>query len=119
MKRSGLKVMMKLIVLVKPLTCMMLLAIFMGVLGHLSASLITILAGYAVLDVLGVDGVLTMNVVFISIVIFAVLCHVYLNICYISKYAILYLVMLSTLLSIFCDFALCLPYRVQVLTLVY
>ena len=43
----------KLIGLVKPLTGYMVLAITMGLIGHLCASLITIFGGYAVLNVLG------------------------------------------------------------------
>ena len=72
MRRSSFKVMMKLIVLVKPLSGIMLLAILMGLLGHLAASLITIFSGYAVLNVLGFDSGMTMTVVFISISVFAI-----------------------------------------------
>ena len=43
----------KLIGLVKPLTGYMVLAITMGLIGHLCASFITIFGGYAVLTVLG------------------------------------------------------------------
>ena len=72
MRRSSFKAMMKLIVLVKPLSGIMLLAILMGLLGHLAASLITIFSGYAVLNVLGFDSGMTMKVVFISISVFAI-----------------------------------------------
>ena len=47
-KRSGFKVMSRLIGLVKPLAGYMLLAIFMGLVGHLCAAFITIFGGYAV-----------------------------------------------------------------------
>ena len=54
MKRSGFRVMLRLIGLVKPLTGYMMLAIIMGVIGHLTASFITIFGGYAVAEVIGV-----------------------------------------------------------------
>ncbi len=54
-RRSGFTVMARLIGLVKPLTGFMVLAIAMGLTGHLLAAFITILGGYAVLGVLGVD----------------------------------------------------------------
>lgn len=49
MKRSGFQVMLRLIGLVKPLTGYMLLAILMGLIGHLCATFLTILGGFAVL----------------------------------------------------------------------
>lgn len=52
-KRSNFSVMRKLIVLVKPLTGYMLLAVLMGLIGHLCAAFITILGGYGILHVLG------------------------------------------------------------------
>lgn len=52
MKRSGFSIMTRLIGLVKPLTGYMILAITMGVVGHLCASFITVFGGYAVLHVL-------------------------------------------------------------------
>ena len=48
-KRSNLNIMLRLIGLVKPLTGFMILAILMGLIGHLCASFITIFGGYAVL----------------------------------------------------------------------
>ena len=47
--RNGFAVMCRLIGLVKPLTGYMLLAITMGLTGHLCASFLTIFGGYAVL----------------------------------------------------------------------
>lgn len=47
--------MRKLIILVKPLTGYMLLAILMGLVGHLCAAFITILGGYGILNVLGIN----------------------------------------------------------------
>ena len=52
-KRSGFTVMVRLIGLVKPLSGYMVLAILMGLVGHLCAAFITIFGGFAVLDLLG------------------------------------------------------------------
>lgn len=71
-RRSGLKVMAKLIGLVKPLTGYMLLAIFMGLLGHLCACFITILGGCAVLNLLGISVPVSLTAVFVLVVVFAV-----------------------------------------------
>ena len=49
MKRSSSKVMLKLIVMIKPLMINMVIAILLGLAGHLAASFITILAGYGIL----------------------------------------------------------------------
>ncbi|MGM9630127.1 thiol reductant ABC exporter subunit CydC [Butyricicoccus sp.] len=73
MKRSGFTVMRKLIGLVKPLTGYMLLAIGMGLIGHLCASYITIFGGYAVLNVLGFETPLSLAVLFASVAVFALL----------------------------------------------
>ncbi|MFI3237895.1 MAG: ABC transporter ATP-binding protein [Lachnospiraceae bacterium] len=55
--RSTVQVLLKLLVLVKPLVLPMIIAVLTGVLGFLCASFITIGGGYAVLVVLGVcDG---------------------------------------------------------------
>ena len=70
-KRSGLRVMLRLIGLVKPLTVFMLLAIMMGLVGHLTASFITIFGGYAVAEVLGIETPFTIVVLFVSVIIFA------------------------------------------------
>ena len=71
-QRSGFRVMMKLIGLVKPLTGYMILAITMGLIGHLCAAFITIFGGYAVLHVLGGETPFSLTVIFVSVVIFAV-----------------------------------------------
>lgn len=71
-RRSGLKVMTKLIGLVKPLTGYMLLAIFMGLLGHLCACFITLLGGCAVLNLLGISVPVSLTAVFVLVVVFAV-----------------------------------------------
>lgn len=72
-KRSGLTVMARLIGLVRPLTGYMLLAILMGLLGHLCAACITISGGYAVLSLLGYATPLPLKEFFIAAVVFALL----------------------------------------------
>ena len=51
MKRSGFQIMARLIGLVKPLSGYMILAITMGLIGHLCAAFITVFGGYAILTV--------------------------------------------------------------------
>lgn len=70
-RRSGFTVMMRLIGLVKPLTGFMLLAIFMGLIGHLSATFITVFGGYAVANILEIETPFTLTFIFISVVVFA------------------------------------------------
>ena len=70
-KRSGFTVMLRLIGLVKPLVGFMFLAIFMGLIGHLCASFITIFGGYAVANLLGIDASFTLTTIFISVGVFA------------------------------------------------
>lgn len=72
-KRNGFTVMARLIGLVKPLSGFMVLAIIMGLTGHLCASFITIFGGYAVLDLLGLNTFLSLKAVFICVIVFAVL----------------------------------------------
>ncbi len=72
MKRSGFKIMSRLIGLVKPLTGYMILAITMGLIGHLCATFITVFGGFAILNVLGLDSRLSLTVIFISVIVFAV-----------------------------------------------
>lgn len=71
-RRSGLRVMARLIGLVRPLTGFMVLAVVMGLAGHLCAAFITILGGYAVLELLGADIACSLTVIFVCVVIFAV-----------------------------------------------
>jgi len=71
-RRSGFLVMRKLIGLVKPLTGYMFLAIFMGLIGHLCATFITVFGGFAVLSILGYEMPLSTTVIFIAVVFFAV-----------------------------------------------
>ena len=65
--------MASLIGLVKPLTGYMLLAILMGLIGHLCASFITIFGGYAVLNVLDINAPISLSVTFICVCIFALI----------------------------------------------
>ncbi len=71
MKRSHFRVMARLIGLVKPLTGYMLLAITMGLIGHLCAAFITIFGGYALLDVLGYSGLTGTGAAFACMIAFA------------------------------------------------
>lgn len=73
MKRSGLKVMLRLVGLVRPLAGFMVLAIGMGLIGHLCAAFITIFGGYAVLDLLQFDTPFSLTAIFISVGVFALL----------------------------------------------
>ncbi len=84
-KRSGFKVMTSLIGLVKPLMGYMILAIFMGLIGHLCATFITVFGVYAVLEyagensgfklakLMGISGDGVLVFIFVSVVIFALL----------------------------------------------
>lgn len=65
--------MARLIGLVKPLAGFMVLAVAMGLAGHLCASSITIFGGYAVLGLLGFDTPLGLKAMIASVVLFAVL----------------------------------------------
>ncbi len=64
--------MARLIGLVKPLTGYMLLAILMGLIGHLCAAFITIFGGYAVLEALNSDTPFPLTALFVCVVVFAV-----------------------------------------------
>lgn len=70
-KRSNFQIMSRLIGLVKPLTGYMVLAILMGLAGHLCASFITILGAYGVLNVLGIKTSLSLGWIFTLAVGFA------------------------------------------------
>ena len=72
-RRSGFSVMARLIGLVKPLTGFMVLAVAMGLAGHLCASFITVFGGYAVLGLLGFDAPMGLEAIFAGVVLFAAL----------------------------------------------
>lgn len=71
MGRSGFNIMTRLIGLVKPLTGYMVLAVAMGVIGHLCAAFITIFGGYAILNVLHPEWSLDLRVLFAATLTFA------------------------------------------------
>ena len=73
MKRSGIQVMAKLVGLVRPLTGYMSLAVLLGLLGHLCATAITVLGGFALLRVLGMEQHLPLSVLFLLIGLCALL----------------------------------------------
>lgn len=72
-KRNGFTVMTRLIGLVKPLAGFMVLAIFMGLIGHLCAAFITVFGGYAILDLMRFDTPLGLTALFLSVGVFALL----------------------------------------------
>lgn len=72
MKRSGFQIMGRLIGLVKPLSGYMILAITMGLIGHLCAAFITVFGGYAILHVLHPEWSMNLGVLFAAVLIFAV-----------------------------------------------
>lgn len=63
--------MTKLIKLVKPLTPFMILAVLMGFAGNMSATFITVLGGYAVLNVLGYNTLIAIKSIFAVIAVLA------------------------------------------------
>lgn len=72
-KRSGFTVMVRLAGLVKPLAGFMVLAVAMGLAGHLCASFLTIFGAYGVLEVLGPGAPLSLPALFAAMVVFALL----------------------------------------------
>lgn len=72
-RRSGFTVMFQLIGLVKPLTGFMILAIFMGLIGHLCATFITIFGGYCLLAVQHFNTPFSLKILFIAVGVFAFL----------------------------------------------
>ena len=73
MNRSGFQIMSRLVGLVKPLTGYMLLAVAMGLIGHLCAAFITVFGGYAILQVVNPAGPWNLSAIFTAVLIFAVL----------------------------------------------
>lgn len=72
-KRSTIHVMWKLLGLVKPLAAWMLVAVVTGVLGFLCAGFITVLGGYGLLNVLGIETLFSFENLFWCMGIFAIL----------------------------------------------
>lgn len=72
-KRSNLSIMLRLITLVKPLAGYMMAAVAMGVAGFLCAQFITILGGYAMLDVLKLHAGISISAIFVLVLVLAVL----------------------------------------------
>lgn len=73
MKRSGFAVMARLIGLVRPLAGYMALAVAMGLAGHLCATWITVLGGFGILRVLGLEAPLPLTGLFVAAAVMAVL----------------------------------------------
>ena len=71
MNRSGFQVMSRLVGLVKPLAGYMVLAITMGLIGHLCATFITVFGGFAVLHILHPEWSMSLGVLFAAVLIFA------------------------------------------------
>ena len=70
-KRSGFQIMARLIGLVRPLAGYMVLAVVMGLMGHLTATFITVFGGYAVAELIGISTPFTLSFLFVSVVVFA------------------------------------------------
>ena len=73
MRRNGFQVMARLVGLVRPLAGYMVLAIGMGLVGHLCAAFITVFGGFAVLDLLGLGAPLSLPMIFGCLLVFALL----------------------------------------------
>ncbi len=71
MKRSNFKIMARLITLVKPLALYMVLAIIMGLVGHICASFITIFGAFATAKVLGFSTAISFGAITACLLIFA------------------------------------------------
>ena len=65
--------MARLIGLVKPLSGYMALAVLMGLIGHLSATFITVLGGYAAINVSGIETPFTLTFLFVSAAVLALI----------------------------------------------
>lgn len=65
--------MARLIGLVKPLSGYMALAVLMGLIGHLSATFITVLGGYAAINVSGIEMPFTLTFLFVSAAVLALI----------------------------------------------
>ena len=72
-KTSKIKVLLRMLVLVKPLSGFMVLAVCLGTFGFLTAQFIPILGGYAVLTGLGYDTGMKFGTIVLLLVLFALL----------------------------------------------
>ncbi len=72
-RRSGIQIMGQLIGLVRPLLHVMSAAVFLGVLGYLCAIFLTVLAGMALLNLMGLQKNISLAILFISLGTAAVL----------------------------------------------
>ena len=72
-RRSGIQVMAGLIGMITPLLGYMFIAIFMGCIGNLMATFITILGGYGFLGVFGAKEGVNLTLIFTLLIAFAVL----------------------------------------------
>ena len=67
-KRSGFVIMARLVGLVRPLAGYMVLAVAMGLVGHLAAAFITVFGGFAAADLLGIPTPFTLSFIFVSVI---------------------------------------------------
>lgn len=72
-KRSGFQIMIRLSGLIKPLAGYMAAAVLMGLIGHLSASFITIFGGYAAAKLLGLQTPFALPFLFAAVTVLAVI----------------------------------------------
>lgn len=79
-KRSGIKVMLSLISLIKPLIGLMFLAVLMGVIGNLSATFISVLGSFLIVNVLGYPTFFNFNLL-ISLLLICALARGILRYC--------------------------------------
>ena len=73
MRRSKVNIMLRLAGLAKPLLHIMIIAVTMGVVGFLCAEFITILGGYAALNIMGFETEMTLGGIFLLLGIIALL----------------------------------------------
>ena len=72
-KQSKITVLLRMIKLVRPLTGFMIMAVFFGTMGFLTAEFIPILGGVAVTKALGSDIPLSLKTIFILLPVLAIL----------------------------------------------
>lgn len=72
-RRSGIKIVMQLIGLVRPMWLIMTGAVILGVIGYLCATFITILGGYGILGIFGAETGIEIKTVFIGVGVLALL----------------------------------------------